>query len=60
MWHDVGHTSNLNINWVKEELGQKRAQFPSLIERERGQERNRRVKASSQDLRSFVGRFSLG
>ena len=37
----------------------KKAHF-SWFDRERGEERKSRVKASSQDLRSSVGRFSSG
>ena len=40
MWHDVGHTSNLNLSWDKRAIRAKRAHFPSLIERERIREKN--------------------
>ena len=60
MWHNVGHTSNLNLSWDKRGIGAKRAHFPDLTESDRGEGRKRRAKDSSQDLRSFVGRFSSG
>ena len=58
MWHDVGHKSNLNLSLDKRGIRVKRSPFPGLIER--GKERKRRAKASSQGLRSSVGRFSSG
>ena len=54
MWHDVGHTSNLNLSKDKRRIRAKRANFPGLIQRAR------RAKASSQDLQSSVGRFTSG
>ena len=52
-WHDVGHTSNLNLSWDKRGINAKKSPFFLVLI-----ERNRRAKASSQDLRSSVGRFS--
>ena len=59
MWHDVGHTSNLSLSWDKRGIRAKRAHFPGLIEREEKRERGE-LKASFQDIRSFVGQFSSG
>ena len=40
MWHDVGHTSNLNLSWDKRGIKGKRANF-SWFDRERGEKRER-------------------
>ena len=42
-WHDVGHTSNLNLSWDKRGIGAKRAKFLGFDrERDRGEERRER------------------
>ena len=54
-WHDMGRISNLNLSWDKRGIRAKKSPFfIVLIERER------RAKASSRDLQSFVGLFSSG
>ena len=40
-WHNMGHTSNLNLSWDKRGIRAKRTQFPNLIDRERERERER-------------------
>ena len=64
MWHDVDHTSNLNLGWDKRGIRAKKSPFfLGLIEREREREEKRErgeLKAPFQDLRSFVGRFLSG
>ena len=54
MWHDMGHTSNLNLGWDKRRIKAKRAHFTSLIERER-----RREKEESQLFPSKIYRVPL-
>ena len=54
-WHDKSHISNLNLSWDKRGIRAKKSPFfIVLIERER------RAKASSRDLQSFIGLFSSG
>ena len=49
----MGHTSNLNLTWDKRGINAKKSPFFLVLIK-----RNRRAKASSQDLQSSVGRFS--
>ena len=35
MWHDMGHTSNLNLSWDKRGIRTRRSHFSWLTERER-------------------------
>ena len=43
-WHDVGHTSNLNLSWDKRGIKEKRAHFP-IWSRKKGEERKSRAKS---------------
>ena len=55
-WHDVGHTSNLNLSWDKRGIRAKRAHFPGLTERER---RIEKEKSQGFLLRSTEFRWSV-
>ena len=43
-WHDMGHTSNLNLSWDKRGIKEKRAHFP-VSSREKGEEKKNRAKS---------------
>ena len=40
MWHNVGHTSNLNLSWDKRGIRVRKAHFPGF-DREREEKRER-------------------
>ena len=58
--YDMGHASNLSLSWDKRGMRAKKSPFPGFNherERRRGKEESQ---DSSRDVRSSMGRFSLG
>ena len=53
-WHDVGHTSNLNLSWDKRGIKAKEPIFLVLIERERRREKEGSLISRSMEFRWLV------
>ena len=58
MWHNVGHSLDLNLSYNKRELGHKRAHFFLFSRLERKREEEEKVRASNFSLRSTELRWS--